>query len=102
MEKEKYMKIQAIHSTTQRPTFQQKRSHEGWDRGATIQDLYETEDRIIEHQEKLFAKQNDALAKALWVIMNQNGGAKEVANYQMREADKSLSKLSPDMKNFKS
>ncbi|MCR5266445.1 MAG: hypothetical protein K6E29_07620 [Cyanobacteria bacterium RUI128] len=95
------MRIQAIHSTTNRPTFQQKRPHEGYDRSATIQDLFESEDRIIANQEKLFARQNDALAKALWVIMNQNGGSKEVANFQMREADKSLSKLSPDMKNFK-
>ena len=96
------MKIQSMQSIPCTQTFQSARSKRtNVDRAASVKDLYESEDRIIENQNKLFAQQNDALAKALFVIMTQNGGSKEVANFQMREADKSLSELSPNMKNFK-
>ena len=57
------MKIRPISlytftSTPRKPEYER-------DRYATLSDLYETEDRIIEHQNKLFHAQNVAFAKVL-------------------------------------
>ena len=58
------MRIQSIGLNTFRNSnnTKEKRKHEGWDRSATIQDLYEAEDRIIAHQEKLMKLQNKKLS----------------------------------------
>ena len=61
------MKIQPITSYSFKSTNQQssKRKCEGWDRAATVQDLYEAEDRIIANQEKLIRRQNQNLSAVL-------------------------------------
>ena len=47
-----------------------KRKCEGWDRTATIQDLYEAEDRIIANQEKIMKIQNKKLSFIMKNIIN--------------------------------
>lgn len=94
------MNINQTNVMQKMPAFGKARKENVPDRCATVQDLYEAEDRIMAHQQELFDKQNEAIAKALIVIMNQTNTPSTSLKFQQRDAKIALAEICPDVKNF--
>lgn len=67
------MNIQPISSVSfarDRASIKVQPKRENTDRMVTVQDLYESEDRIKAHQEMLIHQQNQALANAMTILVH--------------------------------
>ncbi len=69
------MNIQSITPVSfmrERSSVKVQPKRENTDRMATVQDLYESEDRIKAHQELLIHQQNQALANAMTLLVHMH------------------------------
>lgn len=83
------MKIESINMMCKpnKPSFMQTPKRKSTDRMATVQDLYEMEERIINSNEKLIRKQNEMIGQTLQsMVKHINSVGTEGAEEEFHEA----------------